>query len=147
MVWSVWGYVWSVWGYVWLVWGYAWFWVLFWCCQVTGAVLVAPCSVTHSFNSNQRAVGLTVTSQGPSSITVRVSSVGAGDRLCWVISLTLCGSSHTDASFDCFWGRISAHRLICGPLWVQSYFGSPSLAIQICMHYLKSIILLCRSYR
>lgn len=52
-------------------------WSLLLCLQVTSAVLVAPGSVTHSFNTNQRVIKLALVSKNSDmTITVQVSTQG-----------------------------------------------------------------------
>ena len=55
--------------------------------SVTGAVLVAPSSTTHSFNTNQRVVGLVIVSNDPYSkilnIRVRTAALESWGATGW----------------------------------------------------------------
>ena len=46
--------------------------------QITSAVLVAPGSVTHSFNTNQRVVKLVISSVNLSTMTLTLMVIGRG---------------------------------------------------------------------
>lgn len=50
--------------------------------QVTEAVIMAPSSTTHCFNTNQRLVELTIRSNTNNTLTLVVSSYSWGRRIC-----------------------------------------------------------------